>query len=218
MGGCRSRTRAAGSYESCSVYKAEKTLGFHRHTPDAIDYAFRKVLNGPNISETAWKWMINTCGVAPHDLFEQFQGPEGYKASKLFVFAILQSNGDKDTKLELIYDFWDKERVNKLDKAAVTDITKIMAEVSSKYVSQVIPDSKLSSDRKMTYQNDLNKRRDQWVDEKLAGVKDENSRDDFLKHFEFIGSTKDVRTEIEMVKLKPTKFVAAFDAFAKSIL
>ena len=218
MGGCRSRSRAQGSYESQTVYKAEKTIGFHRHTADAVDYAFRKVLNGENISETAFKWMINTCGVAHHELFEQFQGPEGFKASKLFVFSILQATGEKDTKLELIFDFWDKERVGKLDKAAITEITKIIGEVSSKYVSCVVSDSKLSSDRKMTYQNDLNKRRDQWAEEKLAEVKGDLSRDEFLALFEFIGSTKDVRTEIEMVKLKPTKFVAAFDAFAKSIL
>ena len=218
MGGCRSRSRAEGSYESNTVYNAEKTLGFNRHTADAIDYAFRKVLNGTHISETAWKWMINTCGVSTHDMFEQFQEPDGFKASKLFVFAILQATGEKATKLELIYDFWDKERVDKLDKAAITEITKIMGEVSSKYVAQVTPDSKLSSDRKMTYQNDLNKRRDQWVEEKLEAIKGDMSRDEFIAHFEFIGSTKDVRTEIEMVKLKPTKFVAAFDAFAKSIL
>ncbi|MEE4248800.1 MAG: hypothetical protein V2I33_25770 [Kangiellaceae bacterium] len=43
------------------------------------------------------------------------------------------------------------------------------------------------------------------------------TKDEFLVSFGFIGSSRDVRTEIEGVKLQTAKFSAAFDAFQMSL-
>jgi hypothetical protein len=73
MGCSRSRKADEGSYESQTMEKAEKLIGFANHTADAVDYAFRKVVNGDVISTNGWAWLISTVGVKNGPVIEKFR-------------------------------------------------------------------------------------------------------------------------------------------------
>jgi Ca2+-binding EF-hand superfamily protein len=142
------------------MQRAEKRLGFQNQSSEAVDWAFRKAVNGGTISNTAWAWLLRTCGLPEHPVYEKFRTDEThYNVYQLFVLGIMQSAGSKEQKLDLVFDFWDRERAGTLEKAQLTEITRAMAETCSNHISLIIPDSMLSSDRKKTYQSDLDKRR-----------------------------------------------------------